>query len=397
MFRRRGLLYAIPLLMDWALFLIVFAVSRRMADTESGMLEMGLVGAILSSCHVVSSIVGGRLSDRIGRRRMMFCGSLSFVLCPLLAAWGWYGLTYAALGIGSGMMHPPIIALLTEGRTHGRARSAISHTLIVYCVSWNIGLISGQMSGGWLYSHHEQLPLSAALVVGLIITLCIALIRKPAADGQLDTTIMDNDLKDHQDLAASFARLSRISNVGGAVSMSMIVYLFPNLAVAMDIPPDEHGLIVSTTRLLVIAIYLIMHLSSFWHFRFSVALTSQLIAMGGLVVLAHAENRVTIWLALAAAVQLIGYNFFSSLYYSTAGSVESQRGASSGWHEASLAMGFAVGAALGGWIGEQRGVRAPYLLAAGVILVLAVVQIVVFTQQVKWRRRPRGRRPESHA
>ncbi len=387
MSRQRGLLYAIPLLMDLALFLTVFAVSRQMAETERDMLEMGLLGGMMSACQVVASLVGGRVSDRFGRRRMMFGGSLLYVLGPILGAYGWHEITYAAIGIGSGMMHPPIVACLTEGRRHGKGRSAISHTLIVYCLSWNVGLMSGQLSGGWLYALDQQWPLWAAMSMGLIIAMFILMIRRPAVPGDIETLIAVDDPQGHQELAASFARLSRISNVGGAVSMSMIVFLFPKLAVAMHIPPEQHGLVVATTRLFVIAVYLLMHMSSFWHFRFSTALTSQLIAVGGLLLLVNAESIFTTWLALAAAAQLMGYNFFASLYYSTAGSVESQRGAASGWHEASLAMGFVVGSVLGGLIGQYAGVKAPYLLGAAIILVLAVVQMFVYAQQVRLRQR----------
>ena len=385
MVRRNGLLYAILLFMDFALLLTVFAVSRRMAENGSGMIEMGLAGGLLALCTMFSSVASGHLSDRIGRRRMMFSGSVLHVLCPLLAIYGWYGLAYMSLGIGSGMLHPSIVALLTEGRTHGRARSAISRTLIFYCLSWNAGFMSGKLTGGWLYSLDVQWPFLVSLLIGIIITICVLRIRRPTADGTVNTPATVDDRHEHQDLAASFARLARISNVGGAVSMSMFVYLFPKLAVVMHVPPEHHGALVASTRLLVVTVYLIMHLSSFWHFRFSTALVSQLIAAGGLILIANAESVAALWLGLMAASQLTGYNFFASLYYSTAGSADSQRGASSGWHEASLALGFVLGSTLGGLVGHYGGVQTPYLFAAGIILFLAVVQTFFYTKQVRLR------------
>ena len=119
-----------------------------------------------------------------------------------------------------------------------------------------------------------------------------------------------------------------------------------------------------------------MHISGFWHFRFSTSLASQILGAIGLVLIAQATSAVSLFVGLTLLGQLVGYNYFSGLFYSTAGSSQEHRTLAAGIHEATLAAGMAIGTIAGGLIGTMVGHRQPYLLAAVAILVLAGVQFV---------------------
>ena len=80
-------------------------------------------------------------------------------------------------------------------------------------------------------------------------------------------------------------------------------------------------------------------------------------------------------MGLVSLAQLMGYNYFASLYYSTTGVTEERRGAASGMHEFTLSVGFAAGAAGGGMFGQFFGIRAPYQLAAAFIFALLILQL----------------------
>ncbi len=91
--------------------------------------------------------------------------------------------------------------------------------------------------------------------------------------------------------------------------------------------------------------------------------------------LASAHSRLGVIVGLVGLAQLVGYNYFASLYYSTTGVTEERRGTASGIHEFTLSIGFAAGAMGGGFLGHFAGNRAPYRLAAAFILVLLIVQL----------------------
>ena len=121
----------------------------------------------------------------------------------------------------------------------------------------------------------------------------------------------------------------------------------------------------------------------FWHYRLGVSLASQAIGAAGLVVIAQAESAGMLLIGLALQGQLVGNNYFSGLYYSTAGSSDLGRALAAGIHEATLASGMAIGTIVGGALGSLINHRLPYLLAAIVILVLMTAQSVVWWYWVR--------------
>jgi MFS family permease len=186
-----------------------------------------------------------------------------------------------------------------------------------------------------------------------------------------------------QGISSAFARLSWIANLAGTFAISMIIHLFPRLAVDLSVPADYHGSMLAGARLVTIATYLLMHHSHFWHYRFSTSLVAQFIAVGGLALLIVADTIPELALALAAISLLGGYNYFASIYYSSTGGTDEKRGFASGMHEATLGVGIAAGSFFGGLFGTFSGKRGPYILALAVFLFLIAVQIIIYLRHVR--------------
>jgi hypothetical protein len=166
-----------------------------------------------------------------------------------------------------------------------------------------------------------------------------------------------------------------------------VLFLFPKLTVSLGVPPEEHGTLLAAGRLFSIGTYCLMHASHVWLYRFSLALAAQLLGVLGLLGLTVATTATGLSAGLASLSVLLGFNYFSSLYYSTTGSADHRKGSSGGIHEATLALGFAGGSLLGGLAGSLVGDRAPYGLAAAVVTALAVVQMVLYGRVVHPLRR----------
>jgi len=81
---------------------------------------------------------------------------------------------------------------------------------------------------------------------------------------------------------------------------------------------------------------------------------------------------------LAMFGQLVGYNYFAGIFYSTTGSKPEGRALAAGLHEATLAAGMAVGTILGGQLATAVDPRLPYVTAAVLLLVLLVAQVATY-------------------
>ena len=79
-------------------------------------------------------------------------------------------------------------------------------------------------------------------------------------------------------------------------------------------------------------------------------------------------------LGLVLFALLSGYNYFSSIFYSTTTFDRKRQGLFSGMHEASLAVGFAAGSLGGGLVSLWLGPRAPYQTVALVVVLTTAVQ-----------------------
>ena len=64
----------------------------------------------------------------------------------------WFLPGYWLLGIGLGFLYPPLIGWLNQGEDAHANRRGVSRTLILFCVAWNLGMMCGQLAGGWLFA-----------------------------------------------------------------------------------------------------------------------------------------------------------------------------------------------------------------------------------------------------
>lgn len=385
MFRR--LLFLNCVLTDFAGFIVIFAVSRSLAERDSPQWYLGFIGAGLSLSAGFGSIAGGWLAHRFDARAWFLSGAVLVVLSTLACGLTpttspWFVPVYWLLGIGLGCFYPPLVGWLNQGDNLHRRHRGVSRTLVLFCISWNAGLMCGQLTAGSLFSLGPVWTFGAALAIA-VLNLAVALAataRVPAAMEDAAPNPAPGDDPGRAQLASSFKRLSWIANLGGNFGGSMVMYLLPGLAVAIDVTPENHGRLLGGWRAVAIVTYLVLHASSFWHYRIAVALTSQLLAAVGLMCIAAADSGLTLLLGLALLGQLQGFNYFSGLFYSTLGSSDENRSFAAGIHEATLAVGMSVGTLIGGAMGTAFNLRIPYVLAAFVLLGLSGVQYAA------WRR-----------
>ena len=372
--------------------LVIFAVSRALGESDVTFMTMGYFGAAISISMSVSCFLGGKLSDCVGRKQMVVIGMvlqwLAIAGCAQTGPTSHLRLAaYCGGGFAMGLIYPSVYAWLSSGSGAGRAASGVGRSVVLFALTWNAGVVSGQAGGGWLFGLDMNAPIYAALaLISVNFVLLFFLSAAPRSVAPPDETHTESHAADaaRRALAYAFAKMAWLANLGSACAMSITIYLLPRLMDLRKIEPEQHGLILAITRAAVIATYLLMFWQTFWRTRFGLVFVSHVLAAGGLMTVYYARDVWVLTLGLVAAAQLSGFNYFASLYYSTTGSRHDNRATATGIHEATHLLGFAIGTLLGGFIGDHFNDPAEaYRFAAGLIVVLTVAQIVIYFTKVR--------------
>jgi MFS family permease len=372
------MLYLVSLLTDFTSNLLAFTMTRGLAELRTAAFEMGVIGTCVAAASTLCNPISGHLSDRFGRRIVALAGALllfaSLLTVYLLSVDHWGSLVaYALGGAAIGILYPPVIAWLSQGLT-GRLAS---RAFLIFCIAFNLGASCGQQAAGYLYQHYgEHGPLLVGMFALVVIGAAIVT-AKPPRPLETARAEIEEHAESERLLSAKFARIAWVANFGGTFSYSIVLYHFPRLAVSLGIPAEMHGSMLAGSRVIVLATFVAMHLSTFWRHRLWPAMLIQVIACCGLMLLAIAQSVALLTLGLSALAMLIGCNYFASLYYTTTGATAQDKGRASGIHEATLALGLTAGSLCGGIAGTWFTARAPFWLAAAVVGGLIFAQFVV--------------------
>lgn len=118
-------------------------------------------------------LLGGRLGDRLGRRRVFFTGIAVFTAASLLAGLSWSEESLIAAralqGFGAAMLSPAALAILTATFAEGRERNI---ALGVWGATGGFGAAAGVLMGGiltdllsWEWIFFVNVPVGAAALV----------------------------------------------------------------------------------------------------------------------------------------------------------------------------------------------------------------------------------------
>ncbi|APA99326.1 putative MFS-type transporter EfpA [Nocardia seriolae] len=134
-------------------------------------------------------LLGGRLGDAFGRRRVFVAGVAAFTLTSLLCglAWGPVSLVAgrALQGMAAAVAAPTSMALVATTYTPGRARS---HAFAIYAALSGIGSVAGLIAGGVLTQMSWRLVFLINVPIGLLVTLgALVCLRESGGErGRLD-------------------------------------------------------------------------------------------------------------------------------------------------------------------------------------------------------------------
>ncbi|MDI5961455.1 MFS transporter [Streptantibioticus silvisoli] len=131
-------------------FIVNVALPTIDKDLDAGPAMLEMVAAGYGVAYAVLLVLGGRLGDTVGRRRLFLIGTALFALTSLacgLAPDAWTLVVARVVqGAASALMLPQVLATIqstTTGQRRGRA-------LGLYGATGGIAAVLGQVAGGWL-------------------------------------------------------------------------------------------------------------------------------------------------------------------------------------------------------------------------------------------------------
>ena len=365
--RKEPFLYLISFLLDasfGAAALCIPLLAMRLGGTYD---DLGAIGAVGAFLYCIGAIILGRLSDRIGYRRSLIAAALISALCVfsypsstrVIHLICLVGLARFAL---SGFW-PPMQAWLGEGKD----RRGLLRTLGGFNVSWSLGVMVGPLIGGRLYAVDRSWPFTfAATGAGLIFVLLLLVrVREPPGP------VHDGEAAPEPS-AGRFLRMAWTANFATFFATGAVRSLFPKLASDLGILPTPLGQLMALIGVAQLATFFLVSRTERWQFRLAPLAIAQCLGIAGLLALAAGNSPQVFVLGMLTQGILAGVTFTSSLFYSLCAGGPGGRRA--GPHEAILGSGFLFGPILGGLAAEHLGPRAPYVLAAGVILAAVAVE-----------------------
>ena len=385
-------LYIIPLLTDFTGSLFIFTLTRYLAEHDSNPAHLGILGTCGSLSYALSAAAFGHLSDHVGHRRLiaigslLFCGTFFLALHTLSVPFIFVWSVLASMAMA--LIHPPMIALLTAGQVSGDHGRSATRPLILFCLSWNLGIICGQASGGTLFALDPSLNLIVGIGSTLAVFFLILTTRTPAPasppePAQLRVAPPTQPVV----VLRFFAAAGWVANISAACSMSLLYYIFPQLVTHLGISAPAHGLMLTTIRVGTVGLYLLLHYTSFWRHRLLPGLVTQGIAILGMLLLSRGTQIPVLTAGVMCVGVMMGYNYFSGIFYSTTSFAGRRKGLTSGIHETTLALGFVAGSAGGGYLSLHWGMRAPYQACIGILLGSMLLQSLGFLWVRQQRRR----------
>jgi MFS family permease len=366
----------IPFGMDLVLSIYYLAAPLVLISLDANPIELGLIGTLTSSVHMVTAGLSGRLSDRVGRRPLIVLGPAIFLLSGLLMAGANRIAAILALaafnGLGLALFWPPFQAWIADRHTGaGLARDIGSFNM-----SWTASHLVGPILSGSLYTLHPRLPFLVGAAFALLGFLVIfsSVGDQPAQRGPEAEPLQaeDSTWKRH------FLYAVWCGNFVSWFLLGNVRYQFPKLARELAIDPPGIGLLIGSLGLAQFVGFSLLRQTDRWHFRRSYFVGAQLFAAAGMLLILSSSAPLLFAVAFFAIGLCASLTYNSSLYYSV--HLVTKKGKGAGIHETIVGSGALCGPILGGIAAQYAGLRTPYLLCLAV-LGLAIGAELVLTRR----------------
>ncbi len=372
-----------PALMDWAVFLVLFAVLYGAGERGFTDLQCAWISGVGQLAYMATSLLAGLLLTRRNARGFLFASTvgstLMGIVCLLLTSFAPQIACQALLFVFLAFFFNSFQTFMRGETVPG----GLSLTVGRYTMAWSVGSAAGFLSSGSLYRLGSLALCVMTLLVGTAIL--VALVRHQARPHAMASA------DEHVDHAAPGAVSLRYVVVGWClIFTAMFVQrplqsLWPALCARAAILPFLPGLVLSL-HMLVQGVwgYQVAAFAA-WRYRRAPLVVLHL---GGATLFGLAWLKPAFPICAAAIIVLglyMGYAYFAAVYYA---SNSGRRSFNIGVNECLVGMGSFAGLFAAQWgemlMGKEGGM---YAVCAIALLVSLLIQVALASQDT-WPKFP---------
>lgn len=342
-------------------------------------LVLGLLGTLPSGVYTFICLVGSHLSDRVSHRRLVL-GSVitSVVLWSLMAPANhiWHLLALVTVdGLGAVLFWPPLEAWLST--LAGISAKRLNRVLSSFNMAWCLAAMLGPLLVGYLWTVAGTNTFYYAAGLALAIIALVA-----ATPSRAEPTVVAESEKRPEAYASAsetrrFMIVGRLGNFAACFAIGIVRTMFPKLGDTLGFSAVVIGNVIACLYVIRLVLFWIAGRSRGWQYRAWVLWLGVPVGIVGMVLSALARTPLAFAVAFMIAGMCLAVTYLTSIFYGMHGSPKA-RGASMAIHEAIIGGGFMMGPLLGGLVATWWGLRAPFVLAAVVLLVAGGGQLVAW-------------------
>ncbi len=368
------LLYTATILMDLcvgATILLLSLFGLHVTQRES---IIGMLGALMILSRIPCNLIGGPISDRIGRRPMMvFAGGMLLAALGVLGSADtvWMLAVYSVLcGASAGLIWFNIEAALGD---HGQGMD-LHHRTGYFNLSFSTGMIIGPWLIGQVFTFSEMAALWVTVAAAATVTLCLSIAPLSPIESH-DEQVPRNMLR----APKRYFQAALLTNLIIWIGVGVVRFLLPKQVVDLGYTSAVVGNLSAICYGFMMAGFIWLKFNPKWHYQRWPMIVALLLGILGAGLLGLSENMTVLVVGLALYGIAISFSYYSVIFAALDSPVG--RGHRSGQHEAALAIGMIIGSQFGGILAEGFGPQAPY----GGVVFMCIIAIGVVWQMASIR------------
>ncbi len=336
---------------------------------------LGFTGFLASLAYLIFSPLFGTLAERKNPLYLTVIGCLLFAFSSLFLVFfhtiSFILLVMGLVGLGTSMFWSPLEVWIA------RTTKDLKRAVGFFNLSWCIGLSIGSLLSGFLFQLDWRLPLLSVSFSCFLTVLFLFLCPKAPPP----SFVKETNPQTPSQRRNPFVVIGWTANFLGWFTIGTLRYLFPKLAVDLNITPSTIGLLTFVLSISqAVSSYSIGYMTR-WHYNFGFLLLIQIIMIFGFLIIFFSSATPLFFLAFILLGISIGIAYFFSLFYSLES--EEDKGQKSGIHESIVGAGGLMGPLLGGIVAQYSHIRMSFALCIFVLLLGIFLEMVYFYKSLK--------------
>jgi len=367
-------IFICPALMDWLIFLILFAVLYAAGERHCSMMECAWIGGVFQIVYMVASFLLGLTVNRRNARAFLMISVMASAVFASLCLWvtdfKWVLLTMALFGMFAAMFFNSFQTFMGGESPPG----GLTRTVGLYTLAWSLGASFGLISSGALYTG------GMGVLTGVTVLVCsvmfVILKRHQASPGSIAAAdAIEESADDMRKVNPAYVWVGWTMIFTAMLVQRPVHTFFPSLSAVAGVSSFVAGLLLFMNMAMQGLIGAAMIRFRPWLYRRTPILGVNVLAI--LVLLGLWKWPATWMTAIGFCLfgVYLGASYFSAVFYSLN---SLRRAFNVGVNEFLVGLGSFMGIFIIEWIMKQVGdPQSMYLGCAGILALSTLVQMAL--------------------